>query len=221
MCRPHFHTPLHPWLPSADASKSMMSHHPHGHPAAHPSHAAWCSPFAAAVSGKTPSAISHPHSSPHLLTFPPTPPEDAASESAAAAAAAVAAAAAAAAVQDFNDRNNSGAMDLAGSAHNNNGSASPVDHKSGGSHQNNVVFPCFSSGGSDLKMFNSGNDNSGHKSSGNGANNSQSGSGLMFPGFGSSFPACSVAKPREGNSPIPEFRNYRNSADYLIITPEF
>ncbi|XP_055935562.1 GATA-binding factor 2-like isoform X1 [Argiope bruennichi] len=80
MCRPHFHTPLHPWI--SEGGKPMVPHPAHG--------SAWCSPF----SGKPPHhpsgssgplgvhAPPHtgslpPHSSPHLFSFPPTPPKDA------------------------------------------------------------------------------------------------------------------------------------------------
>lgn len=74
MCRPHFHTPLHPWI-SEGAKPPMVPHPAHG--------SAWCSPF----SGKPPhggstapplhSGSLPPHSSPHLFSFPPTPPKDA------------------------------------------------------------------------------------------------------------------------------------------------
>lgn len=74
MCRPHFHTPLHPWI-SEGAKPPMVPHPAHG--------SAWCSPF----SGKSPhggstgpplhSGSLPPHSSPHLFSFPPTPPKDA------------------------------------------------------------------------------------------------------------------------------------------------
>ncbi|GFY78649.1 GATA-binding factor 3 [Trichonephila inaurata madagascariensis] len=80
MCRPHFHTPLHPWI--SEGGKPMVPHPAHG--------SAWCSAF----SGKPPHhpsgssgplgvhAPPHtgslpPHSSPHLFSFPPTPPKDA------------------------------------------------------------------------------------------------------------------------------------------------
>ncbi|XP_054722906.1 endothelial transcription factor GATA-2-like isoform X2 [Uloborus diversus] len=79
MCRPHFHTPLHPWI--SEGAKPMVPHPAHG--------SAWCSPFSApgkgphhpggAPSGVPPphSAPLPPHSSPHLFSFPPTPPKDA------------------------------------------------------------------------------------------------------------------------------------------------
>ncbi|XP_071043822.1 endothelial transcription factor GATA-2-like isoform X3 [Parasteatoda tepidariorum] len=81
MCRPHFHSPLHPWI--SEGGKPMVPHPAHG--------SAWCSPF----SGKPPhhpsgssggplgvhapphSGSLPPHSSPHLFSFPPTPPKDA------------------------------------------------------------------------------------------------------------------------------------------------
>ena len=70
VCRPHFHSPLHPW----DASKSLV---PHAHSAG------WISPFS---TGK--GSLSHPSSSPlghsagpttssaNPFNFPPTPPKD-------------------------------------------------------------------------------------------------------------------------------------------------
>ncbi|XP_065333109.1 GATA-binding factor 2-like isoform X2 [Cloeon dipterum] len=100
VCRPHFHTPLHPWM--SDTSKPMVPHPSHG--------SAWCSPFGAA-SSKNPASTPHPsppannsnnqsqqpslppplpphssaavHSSPHhhLFSFPPTPPKDATPDS--------------------------------------------------------------------------------------------------------------------------------------------
>ncbi|XP_059484949.1 GATA-binding factor 2-like isoform X2 [Neocloeon triangulifer] len=100
VCRPHFHTPLHPWM--SDTSKPMVPHPSHG--------SAWCSPFGA--SAKNPASTPHPsppnnnnnnqsqpslppplpphsaasggvHSSPHhhLFSFPPTPPKDATPDS--------------------------------------------------------------------------------------------------------------------------------------------
>ncbi|XP_064473210.1 endothelial transcription factor GATA-2-like isoform X2 [Ornithodoros turicata] len=89
VCRPHFHTPLHPWI-SADPAKAAMVPH-HG--------STWCSPFppGAKPQGSPPappplalppslSTSSH-HSSPHnLFSFPPTPPKDATPDSAAEAA---------------------------------------------------------------------------------------------------------------------------------------
>lgn len=82
MCRPHFHTPLHPWIP--ESAKPMVPHPAHG--------SAWCSPFsskpahhaspsAGALGVHAPahpaSSSLPPHSSPHLFSFPPTPPKDA------------------------------------------------------------------------------------------------------------------------------------------------
>lgn len=80
MCRPHFPVPTLPWLHQADKSVMGPSAGPHHHQL---HHAAW-SPFAVSSSAKA------PHSSPHLLAFPPTPPEEAAGEAAAAAAVAAA-----------------------------------------------------------------------------------------------------------------------------------
>jgi hypothetical protein len=96
VCRPHFHSPLHPWISATGDGKPPMVPHPaHGHH--HPPAPSWCSPFGSA--GKGPamsSSSSHPphasppgmavahapptgpsHSSPHLFSFPPTPPKDA------------------------------------------------------------------------------------------------------------------------------------------------
>ncbi|RWS27963.1 GATA-C-like protein [Leptotrombidium deliense] len=82
VCRPHFHSALHPWISAADTKGPPMVPHP-----AHHSGAPWCSPFTSkpsphhanhsrmAVHAHGPSASSH--SSPHLFTFPPTPPKDA------------------------------------------------------------------------------------------------------------------------------------------------
>lgn len=68
MCRPHFHTPLHPWI--SEGGKPMVPHPAHG--------SAWCSPFTSAAS-KPPHQQAPPphHSSPALFSFPPTPPKDA------------------------------------------------------------------------------------------------------------------------------------------------
>lgn len=68
MCRPHFHSPLHPWISDsakAAAAAAMVPHHG----------AAWCSPFPGKPEPSPPTAPSH--SSPHLFSFPPTPPKDA------------------------------------------------------------------------------------------------------------------------------------------------
>ncbi|KAG8190419.1 hypothetical protein JTE90_009257 [Oedothorax gibbosus] len=64
MCRPHFHTPLHPWI--SEGGKPMVPHPAHG--------SAWCSPFSSASKPQPPPPH---HSSPHLFSFPPTPPKDA------------------------------------------------------------------------------------------------------------------------------------------------
>lgn len=85
MCRPHFHSPLHPWISDA---KPMVPHPAHGTP--------WCSPFTSKpphhpsptgghlgvhpAPPQVPSSIASSlpsHSSPHLFSFPPTPPKDA------------------------------------------------------------------------------------------------------------------------------------------------
>ena len=81
MCRPHFHSPLHPWIP--DTSKSMVPH----------AHSSWMgAPFGA---GKAPlshqmgshtSLPVHPSASSAIVTsssfsFPPTPPKDITPES--------------------------------------------------------------------------------------------------------------------------------------------
>uniref|UniRef100_T1J848 GATA-type domain-containing protein n=1 Tax=Strigamia maritima TaxID=126957 RepID=T1J848_STRMM len=83
VCRPHFHTPLHPWI--GDTSKPVVPHPAHG--------SAWCSPFSSKAShhGSPTAPLSvHPansmasgisHSSPHLFSFPPTPPKDATPDS--------------------------------------------------------------------------------------------------------------------------------------------
>lgn len=70
VCRPHFHTPLHPWLDS----KALGS-------------GAWGSGFQqdAAPSDKPLSPAQHPHPHP-LFSFPPTPPKDSTPDSVAAAA---------------------------------------------------------------------------------------------------------------------------------------
>jgi len=219
MCRPHFHTPLHPWLTQADASKSMMSHHPHAHPgASHVSSAAWCSPFASsAASGKGsssgatslhPSIASHPHSSPHLLSFPPTPPEDGATEPTSAGQQqqqqqqqaqqqnflSQSAGSANSDRHSTASASGSSALDLASGNGQANGSASPVDNKSGVG----VVFPCFSSNGELKSMIPGFGSSAPSSNGGNGDLKSGSMAGVMFPGFGSSFPgSCSVAKPRE------------------------
>ncbi|XP_054164196.1 transcription factor GATA-3-like isoform X4 [Oppia nitens] len=78
--RPHFPSPLHPWI-SADGKSPMVPH-----PAHHPSGANW---FGAAAKGavhhSSPAGMdvsahgsaAQSHSSPHLFSFPPTPPKDA------------------------------------------------------------------------------------------------------------------------------------------------
>lgn len=70
MCRPHFHTPLHPWLESKALSGG-----------------AWGSGFQqdAAQGDKPLSPAQHPHPHP-LFSFPPTPPKDSTPDSVAAAA---------------------------------------------------------------------------------------------------------------------------------------
>ncbi|CAH2107097.1 unnamed protein product [Euphydryas editha] len=70
VCRPHFHTPLHPWLDS----KALGS-------------GAWGGGFQqdAAPADKPLSPAQHPHPHP-LFSFPPTPPKDSTPDSVAAAA---------------------------------------------------------------------------------------------------------------------------------------
>ena len=72
VCRPHFHSALHPW----DASKSLV---PHAHSTG------WISPFSAtpgkgALSHPSPSPLGHSSgpatSSSNPFNFPPTPPKD-------------------------------------------------------------------------------------------------------------------------------------------------
>lgn len=62
VCRPHFHAPLHPWLP--DSTKSL-------------SHGGW---FQVAGGGGDPDKSQSPSSAPgqphNLFSFPPTPPKD-------------------------------------------------------------------------------------------------------------------------------------------------
>lgn len=78
VCRPHFHSPLHPWISAADGKPAMVPHPAHGGPS-------WCPPFPSKPSPHHPSppgmgvhAPTAPsHSSPHLFSFPPTPPKDA------------------------------------------------------------------------------------------------------------------------------------------------
>lgn len=75
VCRPHFHSPLHPWISdTAKAAAAAMVPH-HG--------AAWCSPFPPAKPQPSPPTAPS-HSSPHLFSFPPTPPKDATPDPAAA-----------------------------------------------------------------------------------------------------------------------------------------
>ncbi|XP_077541730.1 GATA-binding factor 2-like isoform X3 [Haemaphysalis longicornis] len=77
VCRPHFHSPLHPWISdtakAAAAAAAMVPHHG----------AAWCSPFPPAKPQPSPPTAPS-HSSPHLFSFPPTPPKDATPDPAAA-----------------------------------------------------------------------------------------------------------------------------------------
>lgn len=69
MCRPHFHTPLHPWLESKALSGG-----------------AWGSGFQQDAQGDKPlSPAQHHHPHP-LFSFPPTPPKDSTPDSVAAAA---------------------------------------------------------------------------------------------------------------------------------------
>ncbi|XP_047507309.1 GATA-binding factor C-like isoform X5 [Pieris napi] len=69
VCRPHFHTPLHPWLDS----KALGS-------------GAWGSGFQQDGAAEKPlSPAQHPHPHP-LFSFPPTPPKDSTPDSVAAAA---------------------------------------------------------------------------------------------------------------------------------------
>lgn len=77
VCRPHFHSPLHPWISDtakAAAAAAMVPHH---------GAAAWCSPFPPAKPQPSPPTAPS-HSSPHLFSFPPTPPKDATPDPAAA-----------------------------------------------------------------------------------------------------------------------------------------
>lgn len=65
VCRPHFHTPIHPWLTAADSSKSLAA--AHSNP--------WV-PFGGDPD-KSQSPSSQPSQPPHnLFSFPPTPPKD-------------------------------------------------------------------------------------------------------------------------------------------------
>ncbi|XP_014678849.1 PREDICTED: transcription factor GATA-3-like [Priapulus caudatus] len=82
VCRPHFHSPLHPWTLAPE--KPVV---PHAHTAGgHPVPSAWCNPYknphhpspAAQLSSSI--AGGH-HSSPYYVSFPPTPPKDISSES--------------------------------------------------------------------------------------------------------------------------------------------
>ncbi|CAN8018871.1 unnamed protein product [Ixodes persulcatus] len=78
VCRPHFHSALHPWIsdPAKAAAAAAAAMVPHHGPAS------WCSPFAGKPQPSPPTAPSH--SSPHLFSFPPTPPKDATPDPAAA-----------------------------------------------------------------------------------------------------------------------------------------
>ncbi|XP_012938738.1 GATA-binding factor 2 [Aplysia californica] len=80
MCRPHFHSPLHPWIP--DTTKSMVPH----------AHSGWMGgPFGTTKSlshqmGGHTSLPVHPSTSSAIVTsssfsFPPTPPKDVTPES--------------------------------------------------------------------------------------------------------------------------------------------
>lgn len=65
VCRPHFHTPIHPWLTAADGSKTLAA--AHSNP--------WV-PFGGDPD-KSQSPSSQPSQPPHnLFSFPPTPPKD-------------------------------------------------------------------------------------------------------------------------------------------------
>ena len=79
VCRPHFHSPLHPWI-STEAKPPMVPH------PAHHTGPSWCSPFPSEPSSHHSnssgmnvhhSSSASSHSSPHLFGFPPTPPKDA------------------------------------------------------------------------------------------------------------------------------------------------
>lgn len=68
VCRPHFHTPLHPWLAE---SKPVMAH----------SSPSWMSPFSKSLTHPSPTAPLSVHPPTSIATsssfsFPPTPPKD-------------------------------------------------------------------------------------------------------------------------------------------------
>lgn len=77
VCRPHFHSPLHPW--TLGGEKPVV---PHAHTAGHPVPSAWCNPYKTphhpSPAAQLTSSITsgHHHSSPYYVSFPPTPPKD-------------------------------------------------------------------------------------------------------------------------------------------------
>ena len=74
--RPHFHTPLHPWITETKSfslhdTKSMVPH----------AHSGWVNPFTKSLSHPSPTAPLSVHPSTSLVasnsfSFPPTPPKD-------------------------------------------------------------------------------------------------------------------------------------------------
>ena len=71
VCRPHFHSPLHPWISDG---KGPMVPHPAHHTAPSWHFPSKPSSHAGSAAGMVQAAS---HSSPHLFSFPPTPPKDA------------------------------------------------------------------------------------------------------------------------------------------------
>lgn len=73
MVRPHFHTPVHPWISDPAGKALPYAHGSSWFPAVQGAKPPHSPPGAVSA----PSSQSSSHSSPHLFTFPPTPPKDA------------------------------------------------------------------------------------------------------------------------------------------------
>lgn len=126
VCRPHFHAPLHPWLP--DGAKSL-------------SHSGPWVPFGSGDPDKSQSPSSAPSQPHNLFSFPPTPPKDSTPDSVAPTSGAEYQSAVAAAMGAFMHENpQSCALDVKPSAVSNNKQREGSDYEGGSSGMFNGNF---------------------------------------------------------------------------------
>lgn len=142
VCRPHFPSPLHPWI--SDASKAMVPH-----PVHHSASSAWASPFSTkqGVAAVGPGMGPHvgpgvgggggggPHSGHHLFTFPPTPPKDATPDIVS------------------NSNNNTSSNSLSSTANNNNSGSNSHSHHQGCNNSAAEPFSLSQSDGLESKGY--------------------------------------------------------------------